>query len=79
MEFALSSLGSMARAETTEVYNDGGFYYITAELDGRNGSLTINSTETVTVSSTGIGSSFNSTGPVFIGGLPAQMQIINER
>ena len=77
MEFSLSPLDPTTRGETTDVYDDGGFYYIIAELDGRSGSVSINSSEVINVSSTGMGRNFSATGIVFVGGLPPEVEIFS--
>lgn len=73
MEFSLSVF-DLTHLETSQAYNNGEWYSVIAELDGRNGTLVVNSTEILTEQSLSLVGSFSPAPQVYIGGLPPQLQ-----
>ena len=74
MVFVSSSLATPTRLETTGVYSNGNWYVITAELAGRNASLTVNMTEMQFGEVQGLVMNFNFSDQIYVGGLPPVTQ-----
>ena len=78
MEFSLTGL-EVARLETSAVYNDGQWYYVTAELHRQNGSLVVNSTEVLRGSISNLLGDFAPYDIFWVGGLTSDVQMIMGR
>ena len=73
MEFVSSSLSTPSRLETVSAYSNGNWYFVTAELAGRNAFLTVNMTE-MRSTEVNLVMNFNFTDQIYIGGLSPETQ-----